>query len=168
MRQHLARLTRRTCCSFSCIRAFSCRSTCSRWLLAAAMWMACRNRVLENGLHTSSTPCSLMGVSSCSAAAALTRNTTPASVFSTAVAHRSWPNSSGRGALTTISSKSDSSIRRRASAPLGTMRGRVYPNSVRRAHRYSLELAPALTIRARPILLAPFLHACAWYYIALK
>ena len=63
---------------------------------------------------------------------------------------------------------SDSSIRRRASAPLGTMRGRVYPNSVRRAHRYSLELAPALTIRARPILLAPFLHACAWYYIALK
>ena len=70
------------------------------------------------------------------------------------------------GALTAFTMSID--IRRRASAPLGTMRGRVYPNSVRRAHRYSLEFAPALTIRARPILLAPFLHACAWYYIALK
>ena len=43
----------------------------------------------------------------------------------TASAHSSWPNSSGRGALTTISSKSDSSIRRLASAALGTMRGRA-------------------------------------------
>jgi hypothetical protein len=87
--------------------------------------MACRKNVLEKGFVTSSTPCSLRGVRSCSATAALARNTTPASVFSTASAHSSWPNSSGRGALTTISSKSDSSIRRLASAALGTMRGRA-------------------------------------------
>ena len=119
--------------------------------LAAARWMACRNSVLENGLLSSSTPCSLMGASSCSAAAALASSTTPASVFSTAEEHSSWPNSSGRGALTTINSKSDSSILRRASAPLGMIVGRVYPSSASRAEMYSLELAPALTIRARPI-----------------
>ena len=82
---------------------------------------------------------------------AFTRKTTPASVCSTAVMHSSCPNSSGRGALTTINSKSDSSILRRASAPLGMIVGRVYPSSASRAEMYSLELAPALTIRARPI-----------------
>jgi hypothetical protein len=87
--------------------------------------MACKKKVLEKGFVTSRTPSSLSGVRSCSAAAALARNITPASVFSTASAHSSWPNSSGSGELTTMSSKSDSSILRRASAALGTMIGRA-------------------------------------------
>ena len=89
------------------------------------MCMACTNKVLLKGLLSSSTPCSFRGASSCSACAALTRNTTPASVPATASMHSSCPNSSGRGALTTIRSKSASGILRRASAPLGRITGRA-------------------------------------------
>ena len=89
------------------------------------MCMACKNNEVVKGLLSSSTPCSFKGASNCSACAAFTRKTTPASVCSTAVMHSSCPNSSGRGALTTINSKSDSDILRRASAPLGMITGRL-------------------------------------------
>ena len=45
--------------------------------------------MLLKGLLSSSTPCSFRGASSCSACAALTRNTTPASVLATASMHLS-------------------------------------------------------------------------------
>src|SRR5699024_8796043 len=110
---------------------------------------ACKNSAAEKGLGTTSTPSPFMGASSSSLAAALASSITPASVWPAASAHSSWPNSSGSGALTRISSKLSASIRRRASVPLGTITGRRYPSSASRAARYSLAAAPALTIMAR-------------------
>ena len=84
----------------------------------AAICIAWRNCGAEKGLPSTSTPCSCNFAPICSALPLLTRNSTPAWLFSTAWSASSWPNSSGSGAFTTSSSHPFCPMIRRASPAL--------------------------------------------------